>query len=82
MMMVFDGEWIKEAFIKNFSVFTDRRRVLQGSSVDSGLLVLESDHWKFVRKLISPEFASGKLKKVCLHNIFYLVSHPNALCET
>lgn len=62
--MVMDPDFLKEAFIKNFAKFTDRRRFRFGGSIDSGLFSAEGAHWKYVRQRLSPEFSSGKLKKV------------------
>lgn len=64
MLVVTDAEWLKEAWIKHFKVFTNRRPLLFGGSLDQGLFSIEGDHWKSVRQRLSPEFSSGKLKKV------------------
>jgi len=64
VMLVYDAEWIKEAFVKNFSFFTNRRRLLFGGALDQGLFSMEGDHWRHSRKMLSSEFSSGKLKKV------------------
>ena len=66
MLVVSDAEWIKEAWIKHFKVFTNRRRVLFGGSLDQGLFSIEGDHWRHIRQRLSPEFSSGKLKNVCI----------------
>jgi hypothetical protein len=62
--MVMDPEWLKEAFIKHFRVFTNRRRINFGGSLNSSLFSIEGEHWKHARKTLSAEFSSGKLKKV------------------
>ena len=63
-LIVYDGEWLKEAFIKQFPKLTDRRVFSLGTSLDSSLTNLHGDHWKHVRTLLSPSFTTGKLKKV------------------
>ena len=68
-LIVMDPEWLKEAFIKHFPVFTNRRRVNFGGSIGSSLFGVEGEHWKHNRKLLSAEFSSGKLKKVCMDTI-------------
>lgn len=70
VLMVFDGPWLKEAFVKNFGAFTDRRNFQFGGAIDDGLFSIGGDHWKFARKMLSPEFSSGKLKKVnCITSV-------------
>ena len=64
MLLCYDGEWLKEAFIKNYAALTDRRRQRLGGFTDSSLISVEGEHWKMNRKMLSPEFSSGKLKKV------------------
>ena len=64
VLLVYDGPWLKEAYIKNFHAFTDRRLIPLGGAIDSSLLNIPGEHWKFARKMLSPEFSSGKLKKV------------------
>lgn len=64
--MVYDAEWLREAFIKHFSKLTDRRPIRLGNELDHGLFNLKGEHWKHVRALLSPSFTQGKLKKVCL----------------
>jgi len=63
--MVYDPEWLKEALVKNFSIFTNRRLLVVGGQIDEGLFTIEGDHWKHCRKVMSSEFSSGKIKKVC-----------------
>ena len=55
---------MKDAFIKNYAALTDRRRQRLGGFTDSSLISVEGEHWKMNRKMLSPEFSSGKLKKV------------------
>lgn len=65
-LLVYDPEFIKEAFIKNFEVFTNRRILSFGGPLDHSVLNLTDDHWKYVRSALSPTFTQGKLKKVSL----------------
>ena len=69
VLLVYDPLWVKEAFIKNFNVFIERRRFPLGSAIDNGLFSISGEHWKFARKMLSPEFSSGKLKKVCSNTL-------------
>ncbi|XP_067950116.1 cytochrome P450 3A29-like isoform X2 [Watersipora subatra] len=64
VLMVYDGMWLKEAFIKNFNKFINRREFVFGGVIDEGLFSIGGEHWKFVRKMLSPEFSSGKLKRL------------------
>ena len=63
-LMVFDPEFCKEAFIKHFDAFTNRRVIPLGGPMDYSLLNLSDDHWKYVRSTLSPTFTQGKLKGV------------------
>ena len=63
-LVVFDAEWLQEAFLKHFNVLTDRNTPKFGSNLDNGLLSIKGDHWKFVRQLLSPVLTSGKLKQI------------------
>ncbi|XP_067948027.1 cytochrome P450 3A29-like [Watersipora subatra] len=64
VLLVYDGLWLKEAFIKNFNKFSSRREFVFGGAINEGLFTIGGEHWKFVRKMLSPEFASGKLKRL------------------
>ena len=64
VLMVYDGEWANEAFIKNFNVFTNRNTTKFGGTIDAGLLSVKDDHWRHARKTLSPVFTSIKLKNV------------------
>jgi len=66
-LLVYDPEFIKEAFIKNFDVFTNRRIIPIGGPIDHSVLNLTDDHWKYVRSSLSPTFTQGKLKKMLPH---------------
>ena len=76
-LLVFDGPWLKQAFVKNFNVFINRRRMQAGGPIDESLFSLEGEHWKFVRKMLSPEFSSGKLKRVSCN---MMLSTPKLKC--
>lgn len=63
-LLVSDPEWLKEAFIKNFAITTDRFYLFMGGVADYGIFNIGGEHWKYVRTMLSPTFTQGKLKKV------------------
>ena len=69
-LLVFDAEWLQEAFIKHFDVLTNRNVPSFGGNLDNGILSIKGDHWRFARRLLSPVFTSGKLKQVTPDKIF------------
>jgi len=64
VLLVYDADWLKEAFIKHFHHLTDRRVIKQGGAFDAGIFSIGGEHWKSNRRLLSPEFSSGRIKKV------------------
>jgi len=69
--MVYDAEWLREAFVKHLSVFTNRRRTVFGRALDYTLFVSEGDHWRHTRRIVSPEFSSGKIKRVWTYTTLF-----------
>lgn len=69
-LLVSDADWLKEAFIKNFTLTVDRNPLLAGGAMDYGLFNLGGERWKYVRTMLSPTFTQGKLKKVGSHLTF------------
>lgn len=63
-LMVYDVDFMKEAFTKNYHAFTNRRVMRFGGPSDVSILNLTDDHWKYVRSALSPTFTQGKLKMV------------------
>ena len=61
---MFDPDFLREAYIKNYQSFTNRRIFAMGGPSDSGILNLTGEHWKYVRSSLSPTFTQGKLKQV------------------
>lgn len=62
-----DVGFIKEFTIKQFQNFTDRRDLFAGEEsklMKYQIFMLQGDHWKHVRSLLTPTFTSGKLKQV------------------
>ncbi|XP_067948926.1 cytochrome P450 3A24-like isoform X2 [Watersipora subatra] len=64
MLLVYDAEWAAEAFVKHFSVFTNRNVPHFGGSIDSAILSVSDDHWRHGRKTLSPVFTTLKLKQM------------------
>lgn len=65
-VVVADPELLKEVFVKKFSSFPNRHRMLE-FELDPwryNLLALRDDHWKRVRTQLSPAFSSRKLMKM------------------
>lgn len=67
ILTINEAEAIKQITIKEFHKFTNRRPFV----VDIGsrflsysLTVLNDDHWKHLRTILTPTFTSGKLKNV------------------
>ena len=62
-----DADLVKEITIKEFSKFTDRRNVFGAENANIfkyQIFLLQGEHWKHVRSLLTPTFTSGKLKQV------------------
>ena len=66
-LMVYDGDWVQDAFIKHFQSFTNRNTVKFGGAIDESLFSVKNEHWKHARKTLSPVFTSSKLKHVSQH---------------
>ncbi|CAG2176701.1 unnamed protein product, partial [Oppiella nova] len=72
-----DPELIREVLVKDFHIFTNRRDVTTGGDplIDNMVDALRDDHWKRVRTVISPAFATGKLRQMvplireCVHTL-------------
>ncbi|XP_046569764.1 cytochrome P450 3A6-like [Haliotis rubra] len=65
IMLVSDPEMIKEICVKQFSNFTNRKRPEPINKVfKSAVSVVEDDHWKFSRSVLSPTFSSGKMRQM------------------
>ena len=61
-----DFDIIREVFIKNTSAFPYRNDIKIGDPTNDLMLnnMVDYDHWKFLRSLMSPTFSSGKLKRM------------------
>ena len=70
-LLVFDPDFLREAYIKNYQSFTNRRIFAMGGPSDSGILNLTGEHWKYVRSSLSPTFTQGKLKQVPVIHLIY-----------
>ena len=71
VLEVADAEFLRHVMIKDFTSFTNRRKVLDlDTKLTSSLLTIKDDHWKHVRSLLTPTFTSGKLKQVNTNVLF------------
>ncbi|GFY41929.1 thromboxane-A synthase, partial [Trichonephila inaurata madagascariensis] len=62
-VVVNDLEMLKQMFIKDFNVFTNRQEMhLDVSPLNKTILALKDKRWKEVRSLLTPTFSSGKIK--------------------
>ncbi|CAG5121361.1 unnamed protein product [Candidula unifasciata] len=60
-----DLDILKNVMVKDFNNFVDRMTVFRTKSlVKKGLFFLEGDDWRRIRHVLSPSFASGKLKHI------------------
>ena len=78
-LLVFDPDFLREAYIKNYQSFTNRRIFAMGGPSDSGILNLTGEHWKYVRSSLSPTFTQGKLKQVPVIHLIY--NYEVYLCQ-
>lgn len=64
--MVYDADFMREAYVKNYHAFTNRRVIRIGGPLDVAVMNLKDDHWKYIRSALSPTFTQGKLKMVII----------------
>ncbi|XP_071504347.1 cytochrome P450 3A24-like [Diadema antillarum] len=63
--VVSDPDIIQDMAVKSFSSFTNHQDfVLKNKPFDKGLTVLQDQHWKDVRNVITPTFSAAKMKKM------------------
>ncbi|XP_046366839.2 cytochrome P450 3A29-like [Haliotis rufescens] len=67
MINVFDPDILKEVLIKDFDTFTDRMGFidLDDYPLSTNMFSAKSDTWHRIRKIASPTFSAGKLRKMC-----------------
>ncbi|XP_071101639.1 cytochrome P450 3A5-like [Haliotis cracherodii] len=64
--VISDLDILKEVFVKSFSVFENRKKMpLVPYPLNLGVFFLEGAPWKRVRRIITPTFSSGKLRRMC-----------------
>ncbi|XP_078096281.1 cytochrome P450 3A30-like [Mustelus asterias] len=65
ILSIMDIDLIKTVFVKEFyTLFTNRRNIgLNGPLIES-ILIVDDDHWKRIRSVLSPTFTSGRLKEM------------------
>ncbi|KAG8199014.1 hypothetical protein JTE90_001809 [Oedothorax gibbosus] len=62
-VVVNDLDLLKQVFVKDFHVFSNRpEMVLDVSPLNKTLLALKDKRWKEVRSILTPTFSSGKIK--------------------
>ncbi|XP_046555829.1 cytochrome P450 3A29-like [Haliotis rubra] len=66
MVTVYDPDILKEVLIKDFDTFGDRLALLDldNSPLSTNLFSAKVDTWKRIRKICSPTFSGGKLRKM------------------
>lgn len=66
VLMVGDVDAIKEITIKQFNKFRNHSSLIEGEDNihTRHVGIVDDDHWKHVRQILSPTFTSGKLKQV------------------
>ncbi|XP_072415399.1 cytochrome P450 3A21-like isoform X1 [Chiloscyllium punctatum] len=66
ILSILDLDLIKIAFVKEcYTLFTNRRDFGLNGPLTESILVVEDDHWKRIRSVLSPTFTSGRLKEMC-----------------
>ena len=71
-MEIRDADAVRQIAIKDFNKFRNRRLLMDKdpSPVVSYLLTLiNDDHWKHVRNMLTPTFTSGKIKQACMRDV-------------
>jgi len=65
IMIVYDVDILKQILVKDFSNFTNRFPVpFTEYPTKKMITVLQGEHWKHVRNILTPTFSSGKLRKM------------------
>ncbi|XP_059152005.1 cytochrome P450 3A16-like [Physella acuta] len=81
-----DLDIVKEILVKNFNNFVDRRDFFSvDSPLKESILFLNGEHWKQVRKVVSPTFSSSRIKVMSHHierNAKILLEHIHTLQES
>ncbi|XP_060696805.1 cytochrome P450 3A21-like isoform X1 [Hemiscyllium ocellatum] len=66
ILSIMDPDLIKTIFIKEFyTLFTNRRDFGLNGPLAESILIVQDDHWKRIRSVLSPTFTSGRLKEMC-----------------
>ena len=64
VLVLADAEMVKEALIKNFPKFRDRRIISTQGASSRSLIDQNGEHWKHDRSIMSQTFSSGKMKQM------------------
>ncbi|XP_043945196.1 cytochrome P450 3A9-like isoform X1 [Protopterus annectens] len=65
VLVTVDTAMLKTILVKEcFTIFTNRRNFGLNGKLDVSLTVVEDDHWKRIRSVLSPTFTSGRLKEM------------------
>ncbi|XP_038676349.1 cytochrome P450 3A8-like [Scyliorhinus canicula] len=65
ILAILDPDLIKTIFIKEcYTLFTNRWNIGLNGPLTESILMVEDDHWKRIRSVLSPTFTSGRLKEM------------------
>ncbi|XP_060696804.1 cytochrome P450 3A21-like [Hemiscyllium ocellatum] len=66
ILSILDLDLVKIIFVKEcYTLFTNRRDFGLNGPLTESIMVVEDDHWKRIRSVLSPTFTSGRLKEMC-----------------
>ncbi|KAL8558302.1 hypothetical protein ACOMHN_059549 [Nucella lapillus] len=85
-IVIHDPKMLREVMVKQFDAFPNRikLRVTDREPLCHMLQFLEGDHWRHVRRVLSPGFSSGKLKlmlPIIQRSCRHLADHVRQLAE-
>ncbi|XP_054459808.1 cytochrome P450 3A30-like [Anoplopoma fimbria] len=65
ILAVMDPEMLKTILVKDcFTYFTNRRNIRLNGDLYDAVSVVEDDHWRRIRNILTPFFTSGRLKEM------------------
>ncbi|XP_066496516.1 cytochrome P450 3A21-like [Tiliqua scincoides] len=65
MMAILEPTMLKTILVKEFyTTFTNRRDFRLNGDLDTAITIVQDDHWKRIRTVLSPNFTSGRMKEM------------------